>query len=115
MFEVQAAERGAKRPSPILTMAKWPPDDGDLGGRSGGFPGGAGGFDPGDGDFKKGKVKPLIALLLVALVGGGVALFFFGGAEIARQELTPEKVAQLTTQTLMLSKTEQLPKWEGWA
>jgi HEAT repeat protein len=97
-------------------MAKWPPDDSDLGGRGGGggFPG-AGGFDPGDQNFKKGKLKPIIALLLVGLVAAGGALFLGVNTQLDKEELTPDKVAKLTTQTLMLAKAEQLPKWQGWA
>lgn len=126
MFQVQGIPSGASicpplaqsvRP-PVVQMAKWPPDDNDFGDgtpASGGF-GGAGGFDPGgDGNFKKGKVKPLIALGLVALVAVGGALFLGVNTQLDKEELTPEKVAALTTQTLMLSKAEQMPKWQGWA
>jgi len=116
MFEVHAPQIGAAvRPS-LVHMAKWPPDDSDLGGRGGGggFPG-AGGFDPGDQNFKKGKLKPLIALLLVGLVAAGGALFLGVNTQLDKEELTPDKVAKLTTQTLMLAKAEQLPKWQGWA
>jgi HEAT repeat protein len=114
MFEVQAAKIGATVRPPLVHMAKWPPDD--VGGPAGGYPGGGGGgFDPGDGNFKKGKVKPIIALILVAVVAAGGALFLGVNAQLDKEELTPEKVAQLTTQTLMLPKSEQLPKWEGWA
>ena len=119
MVEVQAAHTGARVRPPLVNMAKWPPDDGDFGkAGGGGFPmgGGGGGFDPGgDGNFKKGKLKPLVALLLVAAAAGGLALFLGVGAEIQKEEVTPEKVVTLTTQTLMLSKAEQLPKWQGWA
>src|SRR5688572_5219225 len=113
MVEVQAAHTGARVRPPLVNMAKWPPDDGDFGKPGGGgFPmgGGGGGFDPGDGNFKKGKLKPLVALLLVAAAAGGLALFLGVGAEIQKEEMTPEKVVTLTTQTLMLSKAEQLPK-----
>ena len=116
MFEVQAAKIGATVRPPLVHMAKWPPDDSNMGGPVGGYPpGGGGGFDPGDGNFKKGKVKPIIALILVAAVAAGGALFLGVNAELDKEELTPEKVAQLTTQTLMLPKSEQLPKWEAWA
>src|SRR5262245_2314888 len=135
MFEVRGASfcpsvagfLGAQAPQPahesvrlpIVQMAKWPPDDNDFGGggtpASGGF-GGAGGFDPGgDGNFKKGKVKPLIALGLVALIAVGGALFLGVNTQLDKEELSPEKVAALTTQTLMLSKAEQQPKWQDWA
>jgi HEAT repeat protein len=115
MFEVQAPKIGATVRPPLVHMAKWPPDDGDMGAPAGGgFPG-AGGFDPGDQNFKKGKLKPLIALLLVGLVAAGGALFLGVNAQLEKEELTPDKVAKLTTQTLMLTRAEQLPKWQGWA
>lgn len=115
MIEVQAPHLGSRVRPPLVLMAKWPPDDSGVGGPAGaGFPGG-GGFDPGDQNFKKGKIKPLIALLLVAAIAGAGALFLGVNAQLDKEELTPEKVAKLTTQTLMLSKSEQLPKWEAWA
>lgn len=113
MFQVQA-NGGAAR-SLIVHMAKWPPDDNDLGGpASGGYPMG-GGFDPGDGNFKKGKLKPWIAVGLVALAAAAGALFIGVNTELDREEMTPEKVGALTTRTLMLSKQEQLPQWRAWA
>src|SRR5688500_253103 len=117
MFEVQATQNGTTARPPLVQMAKWPPDDGDFGAPrgGGGFPAGGGGFDPGDGNFKKGKVKPIIAVVLVALVAAGGALFLGVNTQIDKEDLTPDKVATLTTQTLMLSKSEQLPKWQGWA
>src|SRR5687768_922458 len=125
MIEVQAPQflgsRALVRPSLIrpslVHMAKWPPDDNGGVPAGGGYPGGGfpGGFDPGDSNFKKGKIKPLIALLLVGLVAAGGALFLGVNAELDKEELTPDKVATLTTQTLMLTKAEQLPKWEAWA
>jgi HEAT repeat protein len=115
MFEVQAPKIAATIRPPLVHMAKWPPDDGGMGAPAGGgFPG-AGGFDPGDQNFKKGKIKPLIALLLVGIVAAGGALFLGVNAQLDKEELTPEKVAKLTTQTLMLTRAEQLPKWESWA
>jgi HEAT repeat protein len=134
MFEVQAPQfLGSRAPQPangatgcpspalirpsVVHMAKWPPDNDGGSPAGGGYPGGGfpGGFDPGDSNFKKGKVKPLIALLLVGLVAAGGALFLGVNAELDKEELTPDKVAKLTTQTLMLTKAEQLPKWESWA
>jgi HEAT repeat protein len=115
MFEVQAPKFGAPVRPPLVHMAKWPPDDGDIGAPAGGgFPG-AGGFDPGDQNFKKGKLKPVIALLLVGLVAAGGALFLGVNAQLDKEDLTPDKVAKLTTQTLMLTKAEQMPKWQSWA
>ena len=117
MLEMIAAPSSAIRPLaplPVVQMAKWPPDDGDVargGGGGGGYPGGIG--DPGGGDFKKGKVKPFVALGLVALLAAGGALFLGVNTQLDKEQMTPEKVAQLTTQTLMLSKQEQLPKWEA--
>src|SRR3954470_5214764 len=118
MLEMIAAPSSAIRPLaplPVVQMAKWPPDDGDVarGGGGGGFPGGIG--DPGGGDFKKGKVKPLVALGLVALIAAGGALFLGVNTQLDKEQMTPEKVAQLTTQTLMMSKADQLPQWEKWA
>ena len=115
MIEVQAPHLGARVRPPLVRMAKWPPDDSSLGGPAGaGFPGG-GGFDPGDGNFKKGKLKPIIALILVGALAVGGALFLGVNTQLDKEELTPDKVAKLTTQTLMLSKSEQMPKWEAWA
>ncbi|MEY4547170.1 MAG: hypothetical protein RL685_3365 [Pseudomonadota bacterium] len=117
MLESNAAQTPAIRPPlaplPLVQMAKWPPDDGAVSRGGGGFPGGLG--DPGDGDFKKGKVKPFIALGLVALVAAGAALFLGVNAQLDKEELTPEKVAQLTTQTMMMAKADQLPQWQKWA
>ena len=112
MLELNAAQAPAIRP-PLVQMAKWPPDDGDVARAGNGYPGGLG--DPGGGDFKKGKVKPFVALGLVALVAAGAALFLGVNTQLDKEQITPEKVAQLTAQTLMLSKQEQLPKWEAWA
>jgi HEAT repeat protein len=115
MFEVQAPKIGAAIRPPLVHMAKWPPDDSDIGAPAGGgYPGG-GGFDPGDPSFKKGKLKPIVALILVAVVAAGGALFLGVNNQLDKEELTPDKVAKLTTQTLMLSKAEQLPKWQSWA
>ena len=115
MIEVQAPHLGARVRPPLVHMAKWPPDDSSMGGPAGaGFPGG-GGFDPGDQNFKKGKLKPVIALILVGAVAAAGALFLGVNTQLDKEELTPEKVAKLTTQTLMLPKSEQLPKWEAWA
>jgi len=119
MLEMIAAPSSAIRPLaplPVVQMAKWPPDDGDVargGGGGGGYPGGIG--DPGGGDFKKGKVKPFVALGLVALLAAGGALFLGVNTQLDKEQMTPEKVAQLTTQTLMMSKADQLPQWEKWA
>jgi HEAT repeat protein len=116
MFEVQAIKNGATHRPPLVHMAKWPPDDGDFGAPAGGgFPAGPGGFDPGDGNFKKGKLKPIIAVVLVLAAAAGGALFLGVNTQLDKESLTPDKVATLTTQTLMLSKAEQLPKWQAWA
>src|SRR5262245_57854243 len=112
MLELNAAQTPAIRP-PVVLMAKWAPDDGSVSRAGSGYPGGLG--DPGDGDFKKGKVKPFIALGLVALVAAGAALFLGVNAQLDKEELTPEKVAQLTTQTQMLAKADQMPQWQKWA
>jgi HEAT repeat protein len=64
---------------------------------------------------REGKLKPLIALLLVGLVAAGGALFLGVNAQLDKEALTPEKVAKLTTQTLMQTKAEQLPQWYKWA
>ena len=120
MLEMNAASSSVIRPPlaplPLVQMAKWPPDDGDVargGGGGMGYPGGIG--DPGGGDFKKGKVKPFVALGLVALLAVGGALFLGVNTQLDKEQMTPEKVAQLTTQTLMMSKADQLPQWEKWA
>ncbi len=105
-------------PAGVVYAAKWPPDDGNLpGGPGGGFPGGGmpGGFDPGDGDFKKGKVKPVVALVLVAILGVAGALFLGVGAQIGAEEMTPERAAQLRRATMMMPRAEQLPLWREWA
>jgi HEAT repeat protein len=117
MLEMNAALPSVIRPSvgqlPLVQMAKWPPDDAAVARGGGGYPGGLG--DPGGGDFKKGKVKPFVALGLVVLLAVGAALFLGVNTQLDKEQVTPEKVAQLTTQTLMLSKAEQLPQWEKWA
>jgi hypothetical protein len=116
MLEMNAAQPHAIRPPlvplPVVQMAKWPPDDADVArGGGGGYPGGLG--DPGGGDFKKGKVKPFVALGIVVLIAAGAALFLGVNTQLDKEQVTPDKVAKLTTQTLMLTKAEQLPKWRA--
>lgn len=104
--------------APILQMAKWPPDDADLGGPSlpspqgGGF--GGGGFDPGDGDFKKGAVKPVFIVIGVLMVIGAV-LFGIFAAKGEGEKMSIDDVARERKTIYALPKAEQIPKWRVWA
>lgn len=118
MLDAQPATPHADVRIPQVNAAKWPPDDDfDAPGppAGGGLPPGGGGFDGGDGNFKKGRMGPMVALVLVALaIGAGVAVMGVG-SELDQEELTAEEVAKLTTQTLMLSRSQQMPQWQKWA
>ncbi len=90
-------------------MAKFPPDDSQLQ------------MAPSpqaqvaeDGNFKRGRFNPIvIAVALVALVGGGAAIYF--GIKKDQQRLLPEQIARQMQDTFVLPEADQLPKWRSWA
>jgi HEAT repeat protein len=126
LYSPEYSPEGARVPTPPLPSgggvqrraAKWPPDDdGEPVQRGrGGNPGGAGGggFDPGEGDFKRGKLKPVVAVLLLAAAAAGVGGFMLLNAGQDQQELTPEKVELLKSGTAILPKADQLAEYRRW-
>jgi len=102
-------------PVPVRQAAKWPPDDDDAPSPGGGA--GApqapppGPYDGGGGDERDLKKKnPLwILLALVALVGGGTAIYFAYQRDEAR--LTPLEVAKEKDNIFVLPVAEQVPRW----
>jgi HEAT repeat protein len=73
-----------------------------------------GGFAPPDGDFKKGKLKPIIALLLVGIVAAGAIAFFAVNTTLDAEKITPDKAADIRKKTLMLPQKEQIVEWRKW-
>lgn len=68
-----------------------------------------------DGEFRKGKAKPIVALvLLLAAIGGGVA-FMALGAEKDAEVLNAEQSAQVKKRILVLPEQEQVTEWRKWA
>ena len=109
----------APKPSllPMVTAAKWPPDDDDVPGApmppgGAGFPTG-GGYGGGDGDFKKGRFAPVAILIGVLAVGGFAAFMLIGGKQEA-EKLTIEQGEEVKKQIFVLPKQEQIPKWREW-
>lgn len=110
--------------APAHQMAGWPPQDpGPPGGMSGGgAPLGGGGFDPGgfdpygadDGNFKKGRFNPVVILIGIALVIGGVILAVFA-VKSSGDKMSIDDIARERKAIYPLPKAEQLPKWREWA
>lgn len=67
-----------------------------------------------DGNFKRGRMSPLVILLvLVTLIGGGAALYFAFKQDQAR--LLPEQIAKEKQDIFLLPATDQVPRWREWA
>ncbi len=110
---------GSGADAPRVEAAKWPPDDADIPDQPAqpmapGGMGGGGSFDPGDGNFKKGATKPIIIMLALAVVIGGVVLAVLA----AKGETDKMSVDQINAERkaiAVLPKPDQLPKWREWA
>lgn len=112
--------------SPIFHMAKWPPDDADLGGPAGASPqgsSGGGGGDLGggpygspgdDGNFKKGAFKPIYIVIGIVMVIGAVAFAIFA-AKGEGEKMSIDDVARERKAIYVLPKSDQLPRWRTWA
>lgn len=91
-------------------MAKFPPDDDDVG-----VPSGAPSMmlpDPGDGNFKKSRWLPITFILLVAGAIGGIIWF----AKTKDDErMRPEQAAKLKQSLFLLPKNDQVSEWRKWA
>ncbi|MEO6572924.1 MAG: HEAT repeat domain-containing protein, partial [Polyangiaceae bacterium] len=103
-------------------FAKWPPDDDDLPGGptgpsvpqgGGGGGGGYGGYGD-DGNFKKGATKPVVILIGILLVVGGVIFAIFA-AKGETEKMTIDQIARERKSIYLMPKAEQLPKWRAWA
>ncbi|MEO8875750.1 MAG: HEAT repeat domain-containing protein, partial [Polyangiaceae bacterium] len=102
---------------PIFHMAKWPPDDADLGGPADPSPqlgGGSFGSGGDDGNFKKGAVKPIYIVLGLAMVVGAVIFAIFA-AKGEGEKMSIDDVARERKAIYVLPKSEQLPRWRTWA
>ena len=101
-------------PLPVVNLAKWPPDDDDLGAPrapGGGVPAG---FDSGDGNFKKGRFAPMAILVGLLAVGGFAAFMLIGGKQEA-EKLTIEQGEETKKAIFVKPKPEQIPDWRKWA
>ncbi len=104
---------------PIFDMAKWPPDDADLGGPTEPSPqlgSGGGSFGGGgdDGNFKKGAIKPLYVIVGVVMVIGAIIFAIFA-AKGEGDRMSVDDVARERKALYALPKAEALPKWRTWA
>jgi HEAT repeat protein len=104
---------------PIFHMAKWPPDDADLGGPADPAPqlGGGGSFGGGpgdDGNFKKGAVKPVFIVLGLLMVVGAIGFAVFA-AKGESEKMSVDDVAKERKAIYLLPKAEQIPRWKTWA
>lgn len=97
-------------PTGTMQAAKWPPDDDDLGGASGGFPPGGDFSDPGDGDFKRGRFSPKMVLAGFALVAVGAVLAVFA-TKTESEKLSQDDIAAIKKNVFVLPKDESLAKW----
>lgn len=101
----------ATRPlPPTLHAAKWPPEDDDVPaapGGGGGAPAGGGGDD---GNFKRGRIKPLTALLAVLAVGGVIGALVVGFKQDS-EKLTVEQAEERKKAIFIQPQAEQLPTW----
>lgn len=68
-----------------------------------------------EGNFKKGKINPIVALVLVLLVGGGAAAFVALGTGSDADRLAPDKAEDTAQSILKLPQEEQLAKWREYA
>jgi HEAT repeat protein len=68
-----------------------------------------------DGDFKKGKVKPVIAIVLLVVAAVGAILFVTLGVEKDAEVLSPEKAAQEKKRILILPEAEQIAEFRKYA
>lgn len=68
-----------------------------------------------DDDFKKGKAKPIVALVVLAVVAVGALLFVTMGAEKEAEVLTPEKAALEKKRILVLPEQEQIAEFRKYA
>ncbi len=68
-----------------------------------------------DGDFKKGKVKPIIAVVLIAVAAAAAILFVALGVDKDAEVLSPEKAAVEKKRILMLPEQEQIAEFRKYA
>jgi HEAT repeat protein len=67
-----------------------------------------------DGNFKKGRFRPIFAIIaLLTLIGGGAWMYF--GVKSDAKRLTPQQIAREKQDIFVLPEKEQIPKWRGWA
>lgn len=114
MFEPNASTTSHQPapPPPMVHAAKFPPDD-VPGFPNSGVPAG-GGFDPGDGNFKRGRFKPAMIALGVAMVLG-LGTFLAIGLSQDAERLTVEQAEATKKDIYVKPKAEQIPEWRKWA
>ncbi len=117
-----SSRASTKSKLPLNRLAKWPPDDADLPGaptgpsvpQGGGYGGGGPyGGDGDDGNFKKGATKPIVFLIGILLVVGGVIFAVFA-AKGDSEKMTIDQIARERKSIYLMPKADQLPKWRAW-
>lgn len=68
-----------------------------------------------DGDFKKGKVKPVVAIVLLVAIAVAVVLLVTVGVDKEAEVLTPEKAALEKKRILVLPEQEQITEFRRYA
>lgn len=68
-----------------------------------------------DGDFKKGKVKPVVAIVLLVVAAAAAVLFVAFGVEKDAEVLSPEKSAEEKKRILVLPEQEQIAEFRKYA
>ncbi len=67
-----------------------------------------------DGNFKRGRVKPVMAILgMIAVIGGGAGLFI--GLQKEADKMTPKQMADERNILALLPREQAIPKWREWA
>lgn len=69
----------------------------------------------GEEDFKKGKAKPIVAILLLVVFAAAAAALVAVGFESDSEKLTAEEAALVKKRVLVLPEQEQIAEWRKYA